>query len=180
MDSKSVIKKLKEGNAKYICANHNDGNISVKVRKETAENVQRPYAVVITCSDSRVVPEDIFMTGIGELFVIRVAGNVADDIELGSIEYAVEHLRVNTVLVLGHTHCGAVNAAVCGGAKGYTSVITDKIRQAIGCEKDDRKAAILNIRNTVSCIRAALQKSEAQIYGAIYDIESGKVDFEIL
>lgn len=86
MDSKSVIKKLKEGNAKYICAKYNDGDISAKVRKETAENGQRPYAVVITCSDSRVVPEDIFMSGIGELFVIRVAGNVVDDMQLSICE----------------------------------------------------------------------------------------------
>ena len=99
-----TIQKLKDGNVRYICAARNDGDISPSIRKATTEGGQHPYAVVITCADSRVIPEDIFMTGIGELFVIRVAGNVVGDLELGSIEYAVEHLHVNTVVVLGNTH----------------------------------------------------------------------------
>ncbi|MDE6302373.1 MAG: carbonic anhydrase [Clostridia bacterium] len=174
-----IIQKLIDSNMRYLCAERNDGDISPSIRKATTEGGQHPYAVVITCADSRVVPEDIFMTGIGELFVIRVAGNVVGDLELGSIEYAVEHLHVNTVIVLGHTHCGAVHAAVCGGAEGYTATITDKIKQAIGCECDEKQASILNVQNTVATIKQSLVKLNADIYGALYDIESGKVEFDI-
>ena len=111
-----AIQKLKEGNARYLDASSNPGDISKLIRKKTCEEGQSPYAIVVTCSDSRVIPESIFSAGIGELFVIRVAGNVIDNHQLGSIEYAADHLGTNLVVVLGHTHCGAVGAAIGGGA----------------------------------------------------------------
>ena len=82
-----------------------------KRRIETAENGQHPYIIVIACSDSRVIPEEIFSAGIGELLVIRVAGNVLDNHQLGSIEYAGAHLGCKLIFLLGHTDCGAVSAA---------------------------------------------------------------------
>lgn len=101
----------------------------------TSKNGQKPYAVIVSCSDSRVIPECIFSAGIGDLFVIRVAGNVIDKYQLGSIEYAAEHLCCKLVVVLGHTQCGAVGAAKgkCGGFVGF---ITDEIRRAVGTETD--------------------------------------------
>ena len=122
MTINEIIDKLKEGNRKYLAAEQNGGDISPAIRKDTTDNGQHPYAVVIACSDSRVIPENIFMTGIGELFVIRVAGNVIADHQLGSIEYAVDHLGSPLVLVLGHTHCGAVGAAISGHADSFIKI----------------------------------------------------------
>lgn len=179
MTDLTAIQRLKDGNLRYLAAKSNDGDISLDIWKATTTNGQKPYAVIITCSDSRVIPESIFMAGIGELFVIRVAGNVVGDIELGSIEYAVAHLHVKDVIVLGHTHCGAVHAAVCGGAEGYTANITDIIKQAIGNETDEKQASILNVKNTVARINQSIDDLGAVVHGAIYDIESGKVEFDI-
>lgn len=100
-----ALEKLKAGNARYIDAMVNSEDISQAKRTDTLVNGQKPYAIIITCSDSRVIPENIFMTGIGELFVIRIAGNVIDEHQLGSIEYAASHLGAPLIVVMGHTHC---------------------------------------------------------------------------
>lgn len=105
------------------------------------------------CFDSRVIPEHIFSAGIGELFVIRLAGNVIDDHQLGSIEYAAGHLGCKLVVVLGHTHCGAVDAAIHHQPEGYIKYITDEIKKAIGDETGLR------------------------VVGAMYHIEDGSVEF---
>lgn len=107
---KDALEKLKEGNRKYITSEFNSSDISQSKRADALANGQVPYAIIITCSDSRVIPENIFMTGIGELFVIRIAGNVIDEHQLGSIEYAASHLGAPLIVVMGHTHCGAVDA----------------------------------------------------------------------
>lgn len=175
-----AIQKLKEGNARYLDASSNPGDISKLIRKKTCEEGQSPYAIVVTCSDSRVIPESIFSAGIGELFVIRVAGNVIDNHQLGSIEYAADHLGTNLVVVLGHTHCGAVGAAIGGGAEGFIKSITDEILSAIGDEKDELKASCLNVERSVSAIRDGLKLSDAsslKACGAMYHIDSGKVEF---
>ena len=102
MTADKALKKLKEGNAKYLNAETSRGNISRMLRKYTYENGQHPYAIIITCSDSRVIPESIFSAGLGDLFVIRVAGNVIDDHQLGSIEYsAVRWMRPSTMIRRG-------------------------------------------------------------------------------
>ena len=104
--AEEALEKLKNGNARYLNLEKNEGNISAEIRKKTCMEGQRPYAVIITCSDSRVIPESIFNAGLGELFVIRVAGNVIDNHQLGSIEYAAGHLGCPLILVMGHNHCG--------------------------------------------------------------------------
>ena len=109
---REALRRLKEGNQQYLRAERPSGNISPAVRKETAAHGQKPFAVVIACSDSRVIPEDIFSCGIGDLFVIRTAGNTIDRPQLASIEYALHHLGTRLILVLGHTRCGAVGAAL--------------------------------------------------------------------
>lgn len=174
------LEKLKEGNVRYLDAASNPGDISALIRKKTCEEGQFPYAVVITCSDSRVIPESIFSAGIGELFVIRVAGNVMDHHQLGSVEYAVDHLGSKLVVVLGHSHCGAVGAAMGSDPSGYVKYITDEIRKAIGDEKDELRASCLNVEQSVSVIRNSLQyqgESDVQVCGAVYHIDSGKVEF---
>ena len=101
LSAAEALQKLKEGNQRYLTAETNPGDVSPKIRKFTRENGQSPYAIVITCSDSRVIPESIFSAGIGELFVIRVAGNVMDKHQLGSVEYAADHLGTNLVSCIG-------------------------------------------------------------------------------
>jgi carbonic anhydrase len=109
------LNRLKEGNAKFVKAIANDADVSLPLRKELAEKGQRPYAIIVTCADSRVPPEHIFNAGLGDLFVIRTAGNVVGEYERASVEYAVAHLGTRLVVVMGHTHCGAVNAALLAG-----------------------------------------------------------------
>lgn len=178
LSAQEAMEKLKEGNKRYLAATSNPGDISPQIRLKTCNEGQHPYAIVITCSDSRVVPESIFTTGIGELFVIRVAGNVIDNHQLGSVEYAADHLGSKLVVVLGHTHCGAVGAAVSGGAPGFVKSITDEIQKAIGGEKDELKACRLNVERSVSLIRDGLKEmKELTVCGAVYNIEDGSVEF---
>ncbi len=182
LSSAEALQKLKEGNLRYLDAKSNPGDISLLLRKKTCEEGQSPYAVVVTCSDSRVIPESIFSAGIGELFVIRVAGNVIDNHQLGSIEYAADHLGSKLVVILGHSHCGAVGAALSGEPSGYVKYITDEIRKAIGEEKDELKASCLNVERAVSMVRDGLKLGDekedgVKVCGAIYHIDSGKVEF---
>lgn len=175
-----AMAKLKAGNERYLDASSNPGDISRQIRQKTCDEGQIPYAIVITCSDSRVIPESIFCAGIGELFTIRVAGNVMDHHQLGSVEYAADHLGTNLVVVLGHTHCGAVGAAVAGSPDGFVKYITDEIKKAIGDEKDEEKASRLNVERSVSIIKEQLKlkdSSDLKVCGALYHIDSGKVEF---
>ena len=185
MDLKNpdIIEKLKKGNDLYMESFRSEGDISPEIRRKTAEDGQHPYAIVIACSDSREIPEAIFSAGIGELFVIRVAGNVLDNHQLGSIEYAASHLDANVIIMLGHTRCGAVAATIKGSSEGYIRYITDDIREAIGGETDDYKATELNVKHGVNVIQRAfrehpeIQSEELDIVGAVYNVESGKVDW---
>ena len=177
MNAKEAIEKLKNGNKTYLTAEKNNGDISPAIREKTFRHGQRPYVVIVTCADSRVIPESIFSAGIGELFVIRAAGNVIDNVQLGSIEYAVEHLGCPLVLVLGHSRCGAVDAAVNHQPTGFVKFITDEIRKAVGDEKDDIKACSLNVQNSVNRIKESLSLGGLCVLGGIYHIDSGKVEF---
>ena len=180
MTAQESMNKLLEGNRNYIARGGFTADISPEKRLRTAATGQSPYAIVVACSDSRVIPEVIFSAGIGDLFVIRVAGNVIDNHQLGSIEYAAEHLHTPLVLILGHTRCGAVGAAVAGGAEGYVRTITDEILTAIGEEKDDYKAGCLNVKHSVDAVRTAFSKhplpENPEVLGAMYNIETGEVE----
>ena len=131
-----------------------------------------------------MIPESIFNAGIGDLFVIRVAGNVMDDHQLGSVEYAAHHLGVKLIVVLGHNHCGAVDAAVNHNPNGYIKFITDEIKKAIGDEKDEYKACCLNVKHSMEIIENSFEihreeEHGLKVVGAVYHIENGKVDFDI-
>ena len=183
MSAAKAVEKLKEGNEKYLETLTGMGDVSKESRMRTYLHGQHPYAIVVTCSDSRVIPESIFSAGIGDLFVIRLAGNVIDDHQLGSIEYAAGNLGCRLIVVLGHTHCGAVDAAMNSDPKGYIKFITDEIKRAIGDEKDERKACEKNVWQSIQMIEHSLEIHHIEdeiglrVVGAMYDIETGKVEF---
>src|SRR6476661_5513416 len=111
LSADDALAKLMAGNQRYTRHKEQHPDESLARRKELIGG-QHPFAIVLGCADSRVSPELLFDQGLGDLFVIRVAGNIADDAILGSIEYAIEHLGAKLILVLGHEKCGAVSAAV--------------------------------------------------------------------
>lgn len=179
--AEEALQKLKNGNAQYLNAEKSEGNVSPALRLKTCNEGQQPYAIVVTCSDSRVIPESIFSAGIGELFVIRVAGNVIDKNQLGSIEYAAEHLGSPLLVVMGHSHCGAVDAAIHSKPEGFVKFITDEISKAVGDETDDYKACCLNVKNSVKVAEESLEICQGEhglkVCGAVYHIEDGRVEF---
>jgi len=185
---------LKNGNNEFMHGNFNLHGIDSSVRLRVS-TVQHPKAIILTCSDSRVVPELIFDKGLGDLFVVRVAGNIIDDAVVGSIEYAVEHLHVTLVVVMGHSHCGAIDAAVGdlqnpeNKINDHIRTLTDRIEQAIATvklnESDFNKKALLsNIIFTVSTLENSrpelneeVKKGKLKIVGAVYDLATGKVEW---
>lgn len=181
-DAQKALARLMAGNEKYLFAKEGSGNISEEIRITTSEKGQHPYATIITCSDSRVIPEKIFMTGIGEIFTIRVAGNVIGPFELGSVEYGAAHLHTPLIMVLGHSQCGAVDAAIHNAGHDNIKGITDEIKKAIGNEKNSTLCEKQNVLHSISkikestIIRKMIREQNLVIAGAYYHIRSGKVE----
>ena len=177
-----ALERLQKGNARHLNSDVDQGDVSRARRRYLSEHGQSPYAIIVACSDSRVIPESIFSAGLGELFVIRVAGNVIGEQQLGSIQYAWEHLGCRLVVVLGHTGCGAVAAALEGGAEGFIASITDVIRLAIGTERDACRASCLNAAAGVETIKRALKIDDEDpeglhAVGALVHLDTGRVEF---
>ena len=183
LTAQEAKQRLREGNERYRNALQPEGDISPAVRRKTAEEGQFPYAVVITCSDSRVIPEAVFSAGIGELFVVRVAGNVPGINELGSVEYAADHLGTKLVVMLGHTRCGAIDSAIKESTGRFVGTLLKDIQLAIGDETDRYKASCLNVRHGVETIRREFGKESGlsmeglEIVGAMYHVETGEVEW---
>ena len=181
-DCETALNRLMAGNKEYLIAKEGTGDISEEIRILTHEYGQKPYAIVIACSDSRVIPEKIFMVGIGEIFTIRVAGNVIGDFELGSIEYAAGHLGVKLIMVMGHSRCGAVGAAIHNAGHDSIVHITDEIRRAIGTETDPVCCEKKNIFHSMERIKkspllqTSINDGSLKIVGAYYHTRSGKVE----
>lgn len=131
ISAEQALKRLIEGNQRYMSRKWNRPNQDEQRLLETAKG-QHPFAIVLSCADSRVPPELVFDQGLGDLFVVRIAGNIINDAVLGSIEYAAEHLGVPLVMVLGHERCGAVAAAVEGGnAPAHINSLVKAIQPAV-------------------------------------------------
>jgi len=177
--AEEALQSLRHGNEIFM-HNVSFGDFSPARRKETAESGQQPFAAVISCSDSRVIPEAIFTAGIGDLFVIRSAGNTIDSSIIGSVEYAVEHLGCNLVVVMGHTGCGAVTAALTGMSGPKVDGILNDIREAAGPERDPMTVAELNVMRSVGILKEDLILDEGVlVIGAMYDTLTGEVTFMV-
>lgn len=174
MNYSDAINKLKEGNIKFVKGT-SKRETSLDKRIDATRNGQKPYAIVLSCSDSRVIVEDIFNASIGDIFTIEVAGNVVSNEVLGSMLYAINHLGVELVVVLGHTHCGAVEAALDFKKEGKIDWITERIKYGIERVTDPKEASIKNVLNSVEIIE--LNIKDVKIVGALYDIETGVVEF---
>jgi len=181
------VQKLLDGNKRYVEGKPSHPNQTPERRQHVA-NGQHPFAVIVSCSDSRVPPEIIFDQGIGDLFVVRVAGNVIDDTGVGSIEYAAEHLHVSVILVLGHERCGAVEAAVKGGeAPGHIKSLVEAIRPAVEnakCRPGDLaenamrgnvKLAVDHLKASKPILEHLVHKGTLSVIGARYDLDDGQV-----
>jgi carbonic anhydrase len=189
ISGEQALQKLMDGNARFASGNLTHPDQSADRLSELVSG-QHPFAVVVGCSDSRIPPEVIFDQGLGDIFVIRTAGQVMDNVTIASIEYAVEHLNVPLIIVLGHDSCGAVTAAVNDGeVPGHLDSLVDYILPAV----DEAKAAgneeqLLNssIDNNVKNIVEELSSSEPilseavnegklKVVGARYHLDSGIV-----
>ena len=178
----AALARLREGNKKFLA-----GTVPLAVdaafRRGLVAGGQKPYACIVACSDSRVVPEAIFCAGLGELFVIRTAGNTISESELATVAYAVNHLHVPLIAVMGHTHCGAVEAALSETEDEDVRHIVENIREAIGSETDPRRAERLNAEVWARKIaakrnlRAEVRSGQEMVLAALYDTETGEVSF---
>lgn len=183
------LTRLMAGNARFVAGKSVHANQDRARLTEVAKG-QKPFAMILSCADSRVPPEILFDQGLGDLFVVRVAGNIADSHALGSLEYGAQVLGARFLMVLGHEYCGAVDAAVKGGhAGGNIDSIIDVIAPAASRAKADpdktdllNKAITENVREVLSAINkrspaltAMAAKGELKIVGARYDLDSGDV-----
>src|SRR6266404_1567539 len=182
----AALAKLKEGNARFVGSKVSQGKPTTARRAETAQ-AQHPFAIILGCADSRTPPEIIFDQNIGDLFVVRNAGNLVDDQVLGSIEYAVEHLGARLIVVLGHERCGAVIAALASdSAPGHVQSVVRDIQPAVQAVKgkpgDATQLAVAeNARLMAEKIRKEANlgdlAKDVQIIFAVYDLDNGKVEW---
>lgn len=181
-----ALAQLEEGNKRFVKANAKHGHQNAKRRAEVAAS-QNPFAVIVSCSDSRVPPEVLFDQGIGDLFVIRSAGEVLDSVGMGSVEYAVEHLGTPLVMVLGHERCGAVKATIEGGeAPGSIGSICNLIKPSVDKAKTQEGDLATNATHlhagsvadkiSASPILAKLTAAgKVKVVKAYYDLDDGTV-----
>ena len=188
------LDNLKAGNERFVSGHpvHPDETLD---RIRELKKGQNPFVVIVSCSDSRFPPELIFDQGLGDVFSIRTAGNVIGDYELGSIEYAVEHLHCKLIVVLGHENCGAIQAYSTSGnekhddhiqslvdyiaAEEEEQIIPDSLRSNIDTlVKANIVHAVNLLRTSTPVLKHLVDKNEIKIIGAYYDLDSGKVLFD--
>lgn len=186
-NNESPIEKLVSGNKRFL----DEKTIHPHQNKKTVlanQDAQHPFAVVLTCSDSRVSPEILFDQGIGDIFVIRNAGNLISDIDMGSIEYAVEHLDAKLIVVLGHTECGAIKAYVGDKNNEYKKHLShiDDIVETIANENEEKQITkennlnaciIANVKHSLKMIQdnPIVKEKHTKVIPMQYDIHTGKI-----
>jgi carbonic anhydrase len=187
IDAEAALKKLQAGNVRFASKSESSSKATARARKATAKS-QHPFAIVVGCSDSRTSPESVFDQNIGDLFVVRTPGSLVDDHALGGIEYAAEHLGAKLIVVLGLKRCCFVEAAIATptSTEGHMGSITREIRPAVRAVSKDGGDLLVNAVNE-SVYRTADKISRRANFGdaassvrivrAVYDPESGKVEF---
>jgi len=183
----SVLAELKTGNKHHMAHRYQHPHETLDRQRQLVSG-QHPHAEILSCSDSRVPPEIVFDQGLGDLFIIRVAGNVASDTEIGSLEYGAEHLHIPLLVVLGHESCGAVTAAVQGGPpEGHIAALVDLIKPAVektrGMPGDpvantvriNVEMVVKQLRSSAPILSELVAHGKLRIVGAVYSIETGSV-----
>lgn len=180
---------MSEGNKRYAVGKFIRPH-QTSVRRAELIDGQHPFAIVLGCSDSRIPVELVFDQGVGDLFVVRVAGNIADDVVLGSIEYAAAHLHAPLAVVMGHGSCGAVAATASGGElEGHLPTIAAAIRPAVEKVKGQQGDVVNNaaranavmvterLRSSKPVLSELVMSGKLKIIAAFYDIKTGRVEF---
>lgn len=200
LSGREAVNRLIEGNRRYVQNVRSVDSLMSHSRRDLENVPQRPFAVVLGCSDSRSPAEIVFDQGLGDLFVIRVAGNIVAPSQVGSVEFAVERFGTRLVLVMGHSSCGAIDAALeavqrkAGPASRNLMSIVDRVRPSIESLANTdlindparlkREAIRANVRKSVSHLRHSseiierlVEKEGLVVVGAELDLTSGQVDF---
>jgi len=194
-NTQAPIDKLKAGNKKFVSGHPIHPHETLDRIRELKKG-QTPFVVIVSCSDSRVPPELVFDQGFGDVFSIRTAGNIIGDYELGSIEYAIEHLHCKLIVVLGHENCGAIQAYASSGNEEHNGDHIQNLVNYIASEEEEKnvpdslrsnidilvKANIAHgvnfLRSSTPVLKPLVDKNEITIIGAYYDLDSGRVLFE--
>ena len=202
MNPEIALQKLIDGNQRYVSATDDGAEMVTKLKRADASDGQNPFAIILGCSDSRVPAEIVFHRGLGDLFVIRVAGNVVAPSQIGSVEFACQQFGTQLVVVLGHTNCGAVSATVDAllgepeEISPHIASIVDRVTPAVlpviakqeFKDKNDllKKSMRANITQSVAglqmrsrILRSLVKQNKLKIVGAEYSIETGKVKFHL-
>ena len=188
MNADQALKELAAGNKRFAASGQLYPNQSHQRMTELSD-AQKPFAAILGCSDSRVPPEVIFDRGLGDLFVVRVAGHVMNDFVLGSIEYAADHLQTPLIMVLGHSKCGAVQAAASGAVgAGHTACLTESIQPALeearkrggdlvdGAAKANAKIIAKQLKASEPILCTLVGEGKLKIVPAFYDLDTGLVE----
>jgi carbonic anhydrase len=186
--AEQAMERLMAGNKRYVASKQTHPH-QTRERCVELSAGQYPFAVILGCADSRVPPEVIFDQGLGDLFVIRVAGNVLDDIVVGSVEYAAAHLHTPLIVVLGHAKCGAVGATVAGGElEGHLPSLAEAIQPAVDQVRDlpgdlvdnavraNAKMVAEQLRSSQPVLAELANAGELKIVAARYDLDTGLVE----
>lgn len=183
---KEGFERLKEGNLRFVNDASLHPNRTAERREDTAEK-QEPFAIIVGCSDSRVAPEILFDQGIGDLFIVRVAGNVVGPVEMASIEYSALYLHSCLIVVLGHENCGAINAVIEGKTQDIQPVakLIEPALKQVPSNTADRLEKTVKANVTLVCeqlkknpkLKSLLDQGKIAIQGSYYNFHSGQVEF---
>jgi carbonic anhydrase len=199
ISARKALQQLREGNRRFVAERQRDGRTGATRREEVTER-QEPFAIILGCSDSRVPAEIVFDQGLGDLFVIRVAGNIVAPSQIGSVEFAAEQFKTRLVVVLGHTGCGAINATIeqlkrpVEMQSRNLRAIVDRVRPSVEPLlatplRDDPQALVgnavrANVRTSASNLRHGseileqlIERDGLLVVGAEYSLETGVVEF---
>jgi carbonic anhydrase len=198
--AQEALNRLQEGNRRFVAGNHHSDNVDIISHREELVHGQQPFATIVGCSDSRAPVECIFDQGPGDLFVVRVAGNVLTSTQIGSVEFAVEKLGCPLVVVMGHTRCGAIQATLAALRQPpqtlsvHLQSLVEYLRPSVEAVLEDSETRSeedlvalgvrANVRHSVhlleeqsEIVRRHIQQGDASVIGAEYALETGKVEF---